>query len=1020
MTSKRDQPGEISPEFLEALNDVCKLESEACLDLEDSQNLHTQLSLLKCLINAIPSPISFKDHEGRYLGCNRSFEDFIGLKGSKITGKLPSELQEWDLGPVYEKADRYLLQNPGSQSYQTKVRNHRGELRDLEVHHSTFKYGDGTLTGIVGIDVDVTEQKRLHDSLLGAKEAVEHDLIERSRKLEEAYRTLLNDMRRREQAEEARRLSEARFQKLFESMVLGVVYQNSQGKIVEANPAALKILGVGFEDLQSLITLDADSQAVMEDGSPFSRSEFPATIAMNTGQPVEPTVMGVFNPQLQDMSWLLVSAQPCFRSGERQPFEVFSIFEDITDLKQQAEIYKSDRDFTQTVLDTMDAIVVVLDPEANIVSLNRKGQRITGYSESELVGEKIWSRLLQPETIDKAKKRLSQLAKGQALEPYENYWVTKYGENRLIAWSSTILKDADGQVKHIIGTGIDVTERKEAEDFVALSAKVFENVLEGVSVTDADGNIEFVNRAFTIITGYPAEEAIGKNPSILKSDRHGRDFYAQMWSNLLEYGEWHGEVWNRRKTGEAYPEWLSITAVKDSKGMIQRYVAVFHDISDIKKSQEQLEFYSNHDALTGLPNRNMFKTKLEAALEKTKHRESSLALVALDIDNFRNINDTMGHMAGDQLLQMLAKRINGALGDDATVTRLGGDQFLALLEQTSGGSQAAQKAQAMLQSVAQGFTIDDREVFPTVSIGIAMSSDGDVDADTLIINADLAMHRAKGQGKNAYSFYTKGMNSEVHKRLDLENDLRQALERREFRVLYQPKLDVLSGQIKGMEALIRWVRPDGQIVSPLDFIPLAEETGLIIPIGRWVLEEACQQNQAWRLNYSMDLKVAVNVSVRQFMDLSLYDHVMSALQTSGLPPDGLELELTESALMVDTDQGLEVIERISNLGVSFALDDFGTGYSSLAYLHKLPMSSLKIDKSFVENTPNDRDSSTIVATIIAMAHATRMKAVAEGVETKEQLSFLMGLNCDEFQGYLHSPPLSALEFDGLLQSVAGG
>ena len=574
--------------------------------------------------------------------------------------------------------------------------------------------------------------------------------------------------------------------------------------------------------------------------------------------------------------------------------------------------------------------------------------------------------------------------------------------------------DAHGAPLRMFGIVQDITLLKRTEEQMNLAAKVFDSSIEGITITDAKGTIQAVNRAFSHITGYSPEEAIGQNPSILKSDRHDTEFYRDMWSTLLAEGKWDGEIWNRRKNGEVYPERLTITAITDEYDQITHNVAVFHDMSEIRSYEEQLHFHAYHDALTGLPNRLLMLDRFTVALNQAQRLHKQVAVLVLDLDNFKHVNDSLGHNTGDVLLQQVAQRLKEGIGTDHTVGRLSGDDFAILVEQCEDEQDAVRMAEKAIALFAKPFNLTIYETFVTVTIGITLfPSDGN-DADTLLKNAELAMYRAKEEGKNKYQLFTQAMNAKVVHRLSLENSLRKALERDEFLVYYQPKVATATGRIVGMEALVRWQSADGRLVSPLDFIPLAEETGLIIPIGESVLRQACRDTKQW-LQKKEKLVVSVNLSPRQFMQENLVQTIMDILQETGLPASQLELEVTESAVMFNEQAALAKLFELKKTGIRLALDDFGTGYSSLHFLRKLPLDTLKIDRAFIKELPSEPNSAAIASAIIAMAQALHLEVVAEGVENVAQLAFLGRRNCAEIQGFLFSPPVTALAFSALVE-----
>jgi len=548
--------------------------------------------------------------------------------------------------------------------------------------------------------------------------------------------------------------------------------------------------------------------------------------------------------------------------------------------------------------------------------------------------------------------------------------------------------------------------------------RVFESTIEGIMITSTQGIIQSVNPAFTEITGYEADEAIGHTPRILHSGRQDKMFYEDMWQSLGETGQWQGEIWNRRKNGEVYPEWLSITAIHDGSGKTSQYVSLFNDITEQKENEARIAHQAYHDALTDLPNRLLFHDRLDVALAHARRNNKMLAVMFLDLDRFKNINDSLGHFAGDCLLQGVAERLTHCVRQEDTVARMGGDEFTILLSHIPQIDNAAGVAKKILDTFKQPVNIEGRELFITVSIGISVYPDDAQQADLLMKNADTAMYRAKECGRNNHQFYSPTMNARALERLTLENRLHTALEHDEFQLYYQPQMDLRNGRIIGMEALLRWSTEEWGWVSPMDFIPLLEETGLILPVGEWVLQQACAQNSAWQAAGYTPLRIAVNLSARQFGQQNLVERLETVLAKTGLAAQYLELEITESIMMDAVSAKLEVLGELKDAGLQLAVDDFGTGYSSLSYLKRFPVNTIKIDQSFVRDMTRDPADAAIVATVITLAHNLKHKVIAEGVETEEQLEMLRQLKCDEIQGYLISRPLPAVEVPQWLDNQA--
>jgi diguanylate cyclase (GGDEF)-like protein/PAS domain S-box-containing protein len=637
-------------------------------------------------------------------------------------------------------------------------------------------------------------------------------------------------------------------------------------------------------------------------------------------------------------------------------------------------------------------------------------ETITGYPPEPLaqVGA-IWLNAIHPDD----RERLAGLYAQLETTGFECEYrlIRADGTVRHIHDRVTPIYNQEGRVYRVAGLTQDITERKLAEGRLRQAAAVFENTLEGVVITDPDGTIISVNQAFTEITGYSVDEAVGRNPRIKRSDRHDTEFYKQMWQAVIQDGRWQGEVWNQRKDGEVYPEWLTISEVRDDDGELISYIGVFSDISTLKQSQEQLARLAHYDTLTGLPNRLLMHTRLEHALARSRRNQTRTAVLFFDLDRFKNVNDSFGHPFGDELLVAISRRLRRNMREQDTLARQGGDEFVVVIEDVAHTEDVALVAQKIVQLLEQPFRLsNDQEVFIGCSIGISIGPDDGDDVIRLIRNADTAMYQAKNAGGNVYRFYTPTMTAAVNSRLNLEVQLRHALDRREFVLYYQPQVALADGRILGVEALIRWNHPELGFVAPGDFIPIAEETGLIVPIGEWVLREACRQGQVWRAQGLSDLTIAVNLSPIQFRLKDLVARIALDLENSGLSAAGLELEITESAFMADPEQAVATIQALKRLGVRVTIDDFGTGYSSLSYLQRFDIDRLKIDRSFIDDLPDKDGDAAIAAAIIAMARHLNLEVVAEGIERGEQNDWLQAEGCRLGQGYYfgHPEPAEAL------------
>ncbi len=608
------------------------------------------------------------------------------------------------------------------------------------------------------------------------------------------------------------------------------------------------------------------------------------------------------------------------------------------------------------------------------------------------------------EDLPEVDKLLSGL--GSSLEPFslEHRIVRPGGEIRVIDILGEIETSPDGQTVRVVGAMQDVTERHEYESKIRLMGSIFENTIEGIFIADADERIHTTNQSFVNISGFTEDEVLGRTPAELGFRVQDDDHPDSMWSMRNYQGSWQGEVLNRRKNGETYPAWITLSTLKDSRGSLVRFVGIMHDLSEVRRNEEQIIYQAYHDTLTGLPNRHLFTDRLSVAIAHARRTGDGLAVLFLDLDHFKDINDSMGHAVGDVVLKNVAMVVAECVRIEDTVARLGGDEFIILLQGTQGSDYPVHVAERILEALNSPIRVNQSDFYLSASVGITLFPHDGLLPETLISNADLAMYRAKKHGRNTYKLFTPSMNVEMLRRMNLDNQMRKALKHGEFHLLYQPKVEIATGRVAGLEALVRWQREGEGMVPPGDFIPLAEETGIIVPLGKWVLHEACRRAKAWHEDGYTGLEIAVNISPRQFQQKNLVSMVEQALHETGLPPHCLELEITENAVMYSVESAIQTLIELKQLGVRLSMDDFGRGYSSLYYLKRFPIDTLKIDRAFVRDIPDSQEDAAIVRTVINMSRSLNLAVVAEGVENDQQLEFLREHDCDQVQGYLLCRP----------------
>lgn len=788
-----------------------------------------------------------------------------------------------------------------------------------------------------------------------------------------------------------------------ESASDGITILDERGRVVEANRQFASMLGHTPEEVAAM---DVTHWNAQYDADTLLNQILPSNFAAATDITFE-TVHRRRDGSLLDVEISVTF----FRMDGR--LLAYCATRDITEKKRQqraleesAARWRDSEARLQAIIEAEPECVKVLALDGSLETINRAGLEMIEADSLEQVSGCELAKLVVPRDRPAFAALAEAVVRGETGRLEFEITGLK-GGHRWMETHMAPLCDAEGRCTGLLGVTRDTTERKRAEDGLRRAEAIFRSTREGIVLTDLTGTIVAVNPAFTTITGYSEAEVVGRRNNILKSSHHDAKFYETMWQALAANGSWQGELWNRRKDGSVYPEWLTISTILDERGEPTSYVGVFTDISRIKESEAEMEFLAHHDALTGLPNRLLLLSRIEHAVAHGERCGRGGAVLFIDLDRFKHVNDSLGHPVGDQVLQEVSRRLKSRLRDSDTLARLGGDEFVVLLEDLDSPEDAAQVAGLLVDQLRAAIKLDSGQtVYLGCSIGISMYPADSRDSHELVRFADAALYHVKAAGRGHYHFYTESLGREASRHLALEAALRRALTAEEFTLDYQPLLNIETGETVGVEALVRWQPPGEERVPPDRFIPHAEETGLIVPLGGWVLRRACAQFGSWRRAGLALETLAVNLSPVQLRNPLLAEEVAAVLAESGLPPGVLELEITENALVALGADAETRMAALKNLGVRLAIDDFGTGYSSLAYLKRFRVDKLKIDRSFMRDIPGGEADQEIVRTIVAMARNLRLAVLAEGVETAEQKDFLLSLGCPLAQGFFFSRPLA--------------
>ncbi|MEE7627063.1 EAL domain-containing protein [Methylobacter sp. Wu8] len=822
------------------------------------------------------------------------------------------------------------------------------------------------------------------------------------------FASALRDITERKQAEATLRASEERFRRMADSSPIMIWITDALGEPTFVNQSWLDFTGL---DSAQTMTYEGWASTIHPD------DRATAFVAYYRDTQLRETITTEYRLRnaAGDWRWILDKGTPLYDENGVFAGYIGSAI-DITEHKQVQQILQD----KERMLSESQRIAHVgswsVELATGRISWSEEMYRIYGVKpETFPLSQEAIFDLIHPGDRTAMKRWLGECRSGKKSRELDFRIMLPDGAVRLVRGSGGLQYDEMQQPLRMVGSAQDITERNRIELDQRIAATAFQSQ-EAMVITDTASVILRINKAFTESTGYTEEEAVGRKISLLKSGRHDMAFYAAMWKSLLSVGSWQGEIWDRRKNGEIYPKWLSITAVKGNDGEITHYVGTHTDITERKAAEEQIKLLAFYDPLTHLPNRRLLQERLKHGINMERREGKQLALLMLDLDRFKAINDSLGHLAGDELLQQVATRITARLRDVDMVARLGGDEFIVLLEDIAQPEDAARVAKEIVADLTKPFSLlHGNNVQIGASIGISLYPQHGDSPDILMDHADAALYQAKDAGRGCFAYFSEDLTIAARERIALETRLRRAIEQQDLCIFFQPQVDIAGGRIVGAEVLVRWQDPVDGLIPPLRFIPIAEETGLILEIGEWVLRETCRQGRQWLDAGLPPLTLAVNVSPYQFRRGDICALVTTVLAETGFPPTLLELEITESGLMENQENATAILNSLREQGVRFAIDDFGTGYSSLAYLKHFPLDVLKIDKSFIDDIPFHQDDMEIAATIVAMGHILGFKVLAEGVETAAQLAFLQEKGCDMYQGYIKSKPLVASEFAELLR-----
>ena len=942
-------------------------------DISEQREARTQLKekehYQRALLDNFPFLVWLKDTQSRFLSVNEPFAKSCGLASAdELIGKTDLDIWPEDLAKAYRKDDREVLDSGSKKNVEEEV-SVDGVRRWFETYKAPVRDDEGRILGTVGFARDVTERKEM-----------EQELCDKEFLLKEAQQIAHLGNWELDASTMRAKWSDEIFHML------------GRDRTEEPGPDFLKKI-LHPDDRDGVI---ASLKNAVTEGT---KHHMQYRILRPDGE----------------IRWMECEAiQKLDRDNRLQLLR--GVIQDITQKKEYELRLRESEEHYRALFDQMPSAVAVFSvfnrgEDFIFQGFNHSAERIEGIHRDQVLGRRVtevFPGALSSGVFDSLRK---VYASGETEYNPAYCYQNPRGHG---SWrESWIYKLSD---ELIVAVYKDITERKQIESKLRTLSQAIEQSPVSVVITDPDGLIEYVNSTFESVTGYSFDEVKGENPRLLKSDNTPIGVYPKMWQAITSGQSWQGEFQNRKKSGELFWEYAHIAPVVNDQNIIEHYVGVKEDITERKRNEQQILHQAHFDSLTDLPNRFLSMDRLSQLLNEAKRSKEKIGVLFIDLDDFKKINDSLGHEAGDKLLIEAARRLLTSVRSGDTVGRLSGDEFIVLLSGLAQPADAQIIAEKLLENFRRVFHIDGRELIITASIGIAIYPDDSDTTSGLLRNADSAMYHSKESGRNTFSFFTQTMNQEVSKRLALEEQIHGALERGEFSVHFQPVVEVGTGRIIGAEALLRWHNPALGQVPPDEFIPVAEQTGLIIKLGEYVLGEALAQTTHWHRTYDSQLRIAVNISPRQFLKPGLFEDIERLLRDSDFPAQQLELEITEGVLMSGHTYVDETLERITNLGIHIAMDDFGTGYSSLSYLRSYPFHILKVDQSFIRDIGIDQADRELISAAISMAHGLQLRVIAEGVETAKQLDFLKAQSCDYAQGYYFSKPLTAEQFSQLLAS----